>query len=347
MINLYDLNLDELTEWVIGLGEKKFRARQIWQWMYDKQVDNFEAMTNLPASLIAGLNEKAVLGSLQAVDEQHSVDGTQKRLYQLSDGQLIEAVLMSYEDRRKTACISSQAGCAMACVFCATGQMGFGRHLTAGEIFEQAMLFARELTARGQRLSNIVFMGMGEPFHNYDACLEALRRFTHQLGIGARHITISTVGLAPQIRRFADEGLQVKLAVSLHKTDDAERSALMPVNRRWQIAELIEACRYYTLKTNRRISFEWAAIAGENDTADEAHRLGRLLAGLLCHVNIIPLNPTGGYAGLPADSADIDKFMNILKHYAVSSTVRVRRGIDIYAGCGQLKTATVAKIPIR
>ncbi len=347
MINLYDLNLDELTEWVIGLGEKKFRARQIWQWMYDKQVDNFEAMTNLPASLIAGLNEKAVLGSLQAVAEQHSVDGTQKRLYQLPDGQLIEAVLMSYEDRRKTACISSQAGCAMACVFCATGQMGFGRHLTAGEIFEQAMLFARELTARGQRLSNIVFMGMGEPFHNYDACLEALRRFTHQLGIGARHITISTVGLAPQIRRFADEGLQVKLAVSLHKTDDAERSALMPVNRRWQIAELIEACRYYTLKTNRRISFEWAAIAGENDTADEAHRLGRLLAGLLCHVNIIPLNPTGGYAGLPADSADIDKFMNILKHYAVSSTVRVRRGIDIYAGCGQLKTATVAKIPIR
>lgn len=347
MINLYDLNLDELTEWVIGLGEKKFRARQIWQWMYDKQVDNFEAMTNLPASLIARLNEKAVLGSLQAVAEQHSVDGTQKRLYQLPDGQLIEAVLMSYEDRRKTACISSQAGCAMACVFCATGQMGFGRHLTAGEIFEQAMIFARELTARGQRLSNIVFMGMGEPFHNYDACLEALRRFTHQLGIGARHITISTVGLVPQIRRFADEGLQVKLAVSLHKTDDAERSALMPVNRRWQIEELIEACRYYTLKTNRRISFEWAAIAGENDTADEAHRLGRLLAGLLCHVNIIPLNPTGGYAGLPADSADIDKFMNILKHYAVSSTVRVRRGIDIHAGCGQLKTATIAKTSIR
>ncbi len=347
MINLYDLNLDELTEWVIGLGEKKFRARQIWGWMYAKQVDNFEAMTNLPASLIARLNEKAVLGSLQAVAEQHSADGTQKRLYQLPDGQLIESVLMSYEDRRKTACISSQAGCAMACVFCATGQMGFGRHLTAGEIFEQAMLFARELTARGQRLSNIVFMGMGEPFHNYDACLEALRCFTQQLGIGARHITISTVGLVPQIRRFADEGLQVKLAVSLHKTDDAERSALLPVNRRWQIAELIEACRYYTLKTNRRISFEWAAIAGENDTADEAHRLGRLLSGLLCHVNIIPLNPTGGYAGLPANSADIDKFMNILKHYAVSSTVRVRRGIDIHAGCGQLKTATVAKTPVR
>ena len=347
MINLYDLNLDELTEWVIGLGEKKFRARQIWGWMYAKQVDNFEAMTNLPASLIARLNEKAVLGSLQAVAEQHSADGTQKRLYQLPDGQLIESVLMSYEDRRKTACISSQAGCAMACVFCATGQMGFGRHLTAGEIFEQAMLFARELTARGQRLSNIVFMGMGEPFHNYDACLEALRRFTRQLGIGARHITISTVGLVPQIRRFADEGLQVKLAVSLHKTDDAERSALLPVNRRWQIEELIEACRYYTLKTNRRISFEWAAIAGENDTADEAHRLGRLLSGLLCHVNIIPLNPTGGYAGLPANSADIDKFMNILKHYAVSSTVRVRRGIDIHAGCGQLKTATVAKTPVR
>ena len=347
MINLYDLNRDELTEFTVGLGEKKFRARQLWQWIYDRRVDNFKAMTNLPRPLIARLNETAVLGSLQAVAEQQSVDGTQKRLYQLPDGQLVESVLMPYEDGRRTACISSQAGCAMACVFCATGQMGLARHLTAGEMFEQAMIFARELAARGERLSNIVLMGMGEPFHNYRACLEALRRFINQLGIGARHLTISTVGLVPQIRQFADEGLQVKLAVSLHKADNAERSALMPVNRRWPIEELIEACRYYTRKTNRRITFEWAAIAGENDTADEAHRLGRLLSGLLCHVNIIPLNPTSGYAGRPADPANISKFMNILNHYAVSSTVRVRRGIDIDAGCGQLKTALIGKDPIR
>ena len=347
MLNLYDLNLDELTAFVTGLGEKGFRARQIWQWMYDKQVTGFAAMTNLPKPLLAKLGEKATLGGLQTAAEQHSADGTQKRLYQLGDGQLVEAVLMPYQDARHTACISTQAGCAMACVFCATGQMGFGRHLTVGEIFEQAMIFARELTARGERLSNIVLMGMGEPFHNYDACLEALRRFISQLGIGARHITISTVGLAPQIRRFADEGLQVNLAVSLHKADDDERSALMPVNRRWNLEELLAACRAYTRKTNRRITFEWAAIAGENDTPDEAHRLGRLLAGLLCHVNIIPLNPTGGYAGKPADAEKIDKFRRILQHYAVGSTVRVRRGLDIAAGCGQLKTAVIDKRQIR
>jgi 23S rRNA (adenine2503-C2)-methyltransferase len=163
----------------------------------------------------------------------------------------------------------------------------------------------------------------------------------NDLGIGARHITISTVGLVPQIRRFADEGLQVRLAVSLHKADNEERSALMPVNKRWHIEELIEACRYYTQQTNRRITFEWAAIADENDTPAEAHKLGRLLAGLLCHVNIIPLNPTGGYSGMPADSSNIEKFINILNHYNVGATVRVRRGIDISAGCGQLKTAVI------
>jgi 23S rRNA (adenine2503-C2)-methyltransferase len=161
------------------------------------------------------------------------------------------------------------------------------------------------------------------------------------LGIGARHITINTVGLVPQIRRFADEGLQVKLAISLHKADDEERTALMPVNRRWKIEELIEACRYYTHQTGRRITFEWAAIADENDTPAEAHKLGRLLAGLLCHVNIIPLNPTGGYAGVPSDTEKIDKFINILNHYNVGATIRVRRGIDIDAGCGQLKTAVI------
>ena len=279
------------------------------------------------------------------VARQQSRDATEKRLFRLHDGQLIESVLMPYNDARMTACISSQAGCAMGCVFCATGQMGFGRNLTAGEIFEQAMIFARELTARGERLSNVVFMGMGEPFHNYDATLDAVRLLMTRLGIGARHITVSTVGLAPQIRRFSDEGLQVNLAVSLHQSDDARRSALMPVNKRWAIDELIDACRHYIERTNRRITFEWAAIAGQNDTAEEAHRLGRLLTGLLCHVNIIPLNPTGKFGGLPAQAASIENFSRVLKGYGVSSTVRVRRGIDIDAGCGQLITAVTRDTP--
>ena len=309
--------------------------------MYKRRVDSFDAMTNLPGSTIAKLGETASFGNLKVAAQQQSRDGTEKRLYQLNDGQLIESVLMPYDDDRKTACISSQAGCAMGCVFCATGQMGFGRNLTAGEIFEQAMIFARELAANGERLSNVVFMGMGEPFHNYDASLQAVRQLMTRLNIGARHITISTVGLVPQIRRFSDEELQVRLAVSLHKANDTERSSLLPVNKRWPIDELIRACRDYTEKTNRRITFEWAAIAGQNDTADEAHRLGKLLTGMLCHVNIIPLNPTAGYRGTPAKSDNIQRFMTILSRYGVGSTVRVRRGIDIDGGCGQLKTAVI------
>ena len=338
MVNLYELSRGELEQFVIGLGEKRYRAQQIWEWMYRQRVDCFEAMSNLPAATIAKLNEAATLGRLELVARQHSRDNTEKRLYRLDDGQLIESVLMPYADERITACISSQAGCAMGCVFCASGQMGFGRNLTASEIFEQAMVFARELAGRGQRLSNIVFMGMGEPFHNYDTSLKALRQIMTRLRIGARHITISTVGLAPQIRRFADEGLQVNLAVSLHKTNDAQRSALMPVNKRWGLGELMDACRYYVARTNRRVTFEWAAIAGENDTEEEAHRLGALLSSLLCQVNIIPLNPTGGYGGAPADQARIERFSHVLRAYGISSTVRVRRGIDIDAGCGQLIT---------
>ena len=341
MINLYAMSFEEVGEFIAALGEKPFRARQVWDWLYGRRADSFASMTNLPRSLIVRLNDTAALGELELAAQQISRDGTDKRLYRLSDGQLIESVLMPYDDNRQTACISSQAGCALGCVFCATGQMGFGRNLSAAEIFEQAMIFARELADKGERLSNVVFMGMGEPFHNYDATLEAVRQIMNRLGIGARHITVSTVGMAPQIRRFADEGLQVKLAVSLHKTDDAERSALMPVNRRWPIQELLQACHYYVEQTNRRVTFEWAAIAGENDTVEEAQRLGKLLTGLRCHVNVIPLNPTGGYAGAPSAAVNVERFIETLRQYGVAATVRVRRGIDIDAGCGQLKTAVI------
>ncbi|MCU0511432.1 MAG: 23S rRNA (adenine(2503)-C(2))-methyltransferase RlmN [Anaerolineae bacterium] len=341
MKNIYDITLAELQDTLAAWGEAGFRAKQIWQWLYERRVTDFAAMTSLPAALRQRLAGHFTCGVLRLATEQRSHDGTLKRLYRLEDDQLIEAVLMPYDDHRRTACISSQAGCAMGCVFCATGQMGFARHLSASEIFEQALHFASLLEAEGERLSNVVLMGMGEPFHNYDATVAAIKRLMHDLGIGARHITVSTVGLVPQIRRFADEGLQVTLAVSLHKATDAERSALLPVNKRWNLDELLAACRYYADQTGRRISFEWAAIAGQNDTPQEAHQLGNLLAGLLCHVNIIPLNPTGGYAGQPSDLTALNRFMHILGTYGVSATVRVRRGIDIDAGCGQLKAAVL------
>ena len=341
MINLYALTHDDIARLFQDWGEPKFRADQLYKWLYEHRVDNIDAMSSLPKSLRQRLKAETTLGALEPVVAQSSRDGTHKRLYRLPDGQLIESVLMPYKDHRRTACISSQAGCAMGCVFCATGQMGFARNLSATEIFEQAMRFAQELEQEGQRLSNVVLMGMGEPFHNYDAVLEAIHRLMNDLGIGQRHITVSTVGLVPQIRRFADEGLQVTLAISLHKATDDERSALMPINKRWNLQELLSACHYYVEQTGRRITFEWAAIAGENDTPAEAHALGRLLTGLHCHVNIIPLNPTGGYAGVPADTSAINAFIDILDDYGIGATVRVRRGIDIDAGCGQLKSKVI------
>ena len=343
MIDLYDLDRDGVEALLRTWGEPRFRAEQLWGWLHERRVSAFEEMTNLPKALRARLMDETTLGTLSVAAEQQSRDGTVKRLYRLSDGQLVESVLMSYDDGRRTACISSQAGCAMACVFCATGQMGFSRHLSATEIFEQAHRYAADLGARGERLSNVVLMGMGEPFHNYDAVLAAVRRILSDLGIGARHVTISTVGLVPQIRRFADEGLQVRLAVSLHAATDEARGAMMPVNRRWPIGELLDACRYYVDRTGRRVTFEWALIAGRNDGPEHAERLGRLLRGLPCHVNLIPLNPTRGYDGEPTAEPDAATFVAVLERHGIPATVRVRRGIDVDAGCGQLKSEVLRR----
>ena len=342
--SIYNLTLADLTGHLASWGEPAYRARQVWEWLYRHKVTEFDAMTSLPGPLREWLAAAFRLGSLEPVTELHSRDEqTLKRLWRLPDGQMIEGVLMEYDGVRRTACISTQAGCGMGCVFCATGQMGFARHLTAGEIVEQALYFARELEANGERLSNVVLMGMGEPLHNYDATLEAIARLNDPAGlnIGQRHITLSTVGLVPAIRRFAKEQLQVRLAISLHAATDAERSQLLPVNRRWPLAELMTAVRDYSQQTGRRVTFEWALIAGENDTPEQAARLGELLQGLTCHVNLIPLNPTAGYGGRPPDPARVDAFRAVLKRYGVSSTVRVRRGIDIQAGCGQLKADVV------
>ncbi len=339
MIDLYDLTPEALAAQVADWGEKPYRARQLTEWLYQHKVTEIDQMTNLPKDFRARLRDEARLGRLTVATEQEAQDGTMKHLFRLPDGQLIESVLMEYNDDRRTACISTQAGCAMGCVFCATGQMGFARNLSAGEIVEQALWYARLLEARSERLSNIVLMGMGEPLHNYDATLQAIDTLTSPqgLGIGQRHITLSTVGLVPAIRRFAADGRQVGLAVSLHAATDAEREALLPINKRWPLADLMDACQDYILQTGRRITFEWALIAGETDTDDQAHALGALVRGMKCHVNAIPLNPTGDYAGGPSDPEQVARWQAILKQYGVSSSVRVRRGIEIEAGCGQLK----------
>jgi 23S rRNA (adenine2503-C2)-methyltransferase len=344
MINLYDLTLHELTHQLTVWKQPSFRAKQVWEWLYEHKVTHFDQMTNLPKALREILVAETRLGVLDQVTEQYSSDGqTVKRLYRLSDGQLIESVLMEYDDGRRTACISTQAGCAMGCVFCATGQMGFARHLTHGEIVEQAIHFARILEKDGERLSNIVLMGMGEPLHNYDNTLKAIRILIAPdgLGIGQRHITLSTVGLVPGITQLASENLEVGLAISLHAATDTDRTRLLPVNKRYPIAEVIAAVRYFIQQTGRRVTFEWALINKQNDYPEQGQQLGQLLQGILCHVNLIPLNPTGGYGGGPSDPQRVANFQAALAEWGVSSSVRVRRGIDIQAGCGQLKSDVI------
>ena len=338
-INLYNLSFDELDTFITELGQPKFRTQQVWDWMYKRYALDFEAMGNIPKALRTQLAETATLQIGEIVDELFSSDGrTKKVLFKLPDGQFIETVLMKYEKRR-TLCISTQAGCAMGCVFCATGQMGFSRHLTVAEIVAQVLYFAHQLAQKEDHVTNIVMMGMGEPLHNYDNTLTAVDLLTSPdaFGLGARKITISTVGLVPAMRRYADEQRQTPLAVSLHAATDEERNKLIPVNKRWPIAEVLDACRYVVEQTGRRITFEWALINGQNDTIDQAQALGKLIQGMLCHVNLIPLNPTEGYGGAPSDPYRVEKFQEVLEGYGVSSTVRVRRGIDIQAGCGQLR----------
>lgn len=338
MLSLFDLTPDQLTQHLETWGEPRFRAQQIWQAIYHDLATSPDEITTLPKLLREKLKAEFTLGSLSLAAEARSSDGqTRKLLFRLPDGKSIEAVLMEYEKRRTT-CISTQAGCAMGCVFCATGQMGFRRHLRAGEIVEQVLWFARELKGKGDRLTNIVVMGMGEPFHNYEATMAAVDRLNDPAGFnfGARRITLSTVGLAPMIERFAEERRQVNLAVSLHAATDELRSELLPINEKYPLAVLFEAVRKYYALTKRRVTFEWALIQGKNDTAAQARALADLAAGLPCHVNVIPLNPTRDYAGQATTRERAAAFKAALESCGLPCTIRVRRGIDINAGCGQL-----------
>jgi len=354
---LYDLDLPALADLLKSWDEPAYRAKQIWQGLYQRLYRSPEEFTSLPASLRKRLAEGFIFPPLKVKTYLESSDGsTRKTLFELGDGHLIESVLMRYGDpaddpqmstsatnrrgakNRRTLCISTQAGCAMGCVFCATGQMGFKRNLTSGEIVAQVMYYANMLKATDEVVSNVVFMGMGEPFHNYENVMAAIDRLNDPDGykFGARRFTISTVGLAPQIRRFADEGRQVNLAISLHAANDAERLAIMPVNKKHNIGEVIEACKYYIEKTHRRVTFEWALISGVNDTPEVAKRLAARLKGILCHVNAIPLNPTEGYPGAATDRQRAAAFKETLEQAGIECTIRMRRGVDIQAGCGQL-----------
>ena len=341
---IYDLDQSDLTEILTSWGESSFRVKQLWQGLYHQFWDDPHQFTNLPGSLRLKLADTFIFTHLNPEKYLSSKDGeTVKTLFRLPDGQAIEAVLMRYE-RRRTLCISTQAGCAMGCVFCATGQMGFRRNLTSGEIVEQVIHYARQLRQEGEEVTNVVLMGMGESFHNYDATMAAIDRLNARDGFnfGARRFTISTVGLVPAIRRFATENRQVNLAVSLHAADDTLRSSLMPVNRKYPIDILLSACHDYILQTGRRISFEWALIQGVNDTPEQAQKLAEQLQRLkrhgtiLCHVNLIPLNPSPKYNQTASTRSRAEAFMTVLRNHGIPCSLRLRRGIDIQAGCGQL-----------
>ncbi|MBQ2614982.1 MAG: 23S rRNA (adenine(2503)-C(2))-methyltransferase RlmN [Clostridia bacterium] len=338
MKNLKDYTYEELEQLVKEeLGEPKFRAKQIFAWLY-RGVTSFDEMSDLSKSLREKLKSAYTLGNLTIAEKYvSSIDETRRYLLQLDDGNFIESVLMKYH-HGYTICISSQVGCAMGCAFCASTRGGKVRSLSAGEIIGQVMAVQQDL---GEKISNIVMMGIGEPLDNYDAVWRFLQIVNHPLGlcIGHRHISLSTCGLVPQIKRLAEEELQITLSISLHASSNETRSKIMPVNRRYPIEELLDACRYYIEKTNRRISFEYTLIQGVNDTPEEAKALLKLLKGMLCHVNLIPVNPVAETGFKQGDRKSIENFQHILEQGGIAATIRREMGTDIRAACGQLRAA--------
>ena len=340
-ISLYDLTVDELTDRLTALDAPPYRATQVFDWAYRHLAPDYAAMTNLPADLRADLAETLPLSPLTPVREQVADGGeTVKTLYRTFDGQFVETVLMFYPDR-VTVCVSCQIGCAVGCAFCATGLGGLGRNLAAGEMVAQVVDAVRGARARGRSLTNVVMMGMGEPFQNYAETMRFVR-ILHEpqgLNLGARRITISTSGIVPRIEALTEEPFQVNLAVSLHAPNDELRDRLVPINRRWPIEELLAACRRYVERTGRRVSFEYALMAGINSDDAIAEEMADLLvrSGVLCHVNVIPYNPVEVLAFERPSPDQIDRFAAILRQAGIPTTVRYSRGLDIGAACGQLR----------
>ena len=341
-VSLYDLTLAELTERCQALGQPAYRAKQLYDWAYQHLATDYATMTNLPAPFRADLTTSLPLGTMAHVRDLEADGGeTIKTLYRTFDGQLVETVLMLYADRA-TVCVSCQVGCAVGCAFCATGLGGLTRNLSAGEMVAQVVDAARRARHRGRRLTNLVMMGMGEPLQNYGPTMKMVEILhePHGLNFGARRITISTSGVVPKIDALAEEPYQVNLAVSLHAPDDELRDRLVPLNRRYPISELLDACDRYVAKTGRRVSFEYALMAGINDSDVTALNLARLLTRrrqLRCHVNLIPLNPVDVLPYQRPSPEGIERFAAILREGGIATTVRYSRGVDIAAACGQLR----------
>lgn len=339
--NIKDYNLDELKEVMKEIGEKPYRAEQIFTWIFKENVTSFDDMTNLSKELREKLKEQFDLHIFNIITKQESKDGTKKYLFDVLDGNAIESVLMEYK-HGKTICVSTQIGCKMGCKFCASTGIPFIRNLTAGEIAEQLLAIERD---EHVKISNLVFMGIGEPLDNYDNVMKAIKLLNNPKGInmGARHISLSTSGLVPKIYKLADESLQCTLSISLHSASNEKRSAMMPVNNTYNIQELMEACRYYIEKTNKRISFEYALAKENNDNLDDAKELVKLLKGMLCHVNLIPINKIDNGKFTKSTNENIIKFRDYLNSKGIVATIRRELGSDIDAACGQLRKKEVNK----
>ena len=341
MKNIKDYNIDELKDELQNMGEKPFRAEQIFKWLFQDKVKSFDEMTNLSLELREKLKQNYTICNFNILQKQESKDGTIKYLFDVLDGNAIETVLMSYH-HGYSICVSSQIGCKMGCKFCASTGINFIRNLTSGEIVEQILAVEQDT---GVRVSNVVFMGIGEPLDNYDNVVNAIHIINNPKGlnIGARHISVSTSGLVPKIYRLADENIQCTLSISLHATNNEKRSSMMPVNNSYPIQELIKACKDYIKKTNRRISFEYALAKDNNDNLDDAKELVNLLKGILCHVNLIPINKIENGEYSKSSNENIMKFRDYLNDHGIVTTIRRELGSDIDAACGQLRRKSLNK----
>ena len=345
MNNIYDLCFSEIESFLINEGEPSFRTKQIWEGLYQHSYSSWNEFSSLPKPLRQKLENNFSIASLIKVNFVFSTDlQTEKILFQLKDSNYIESVLLR-KDNRLTLCISTQSGCPVGCVSCATGNLGFKRNLSSGEIIEQVIFFMKALKLKEEKLTNIVLMGMGEPFLNYDNTISAITRLNdaNSLNIGARRITISTIGIIDRIKQFSEKELQINLSVSLHAPNDLLRQQLVPLAKKYPLRELIDACHSYFDKTNRRITFEYVMIKGINDSPILALELMNLLRGLNCHVNLIPLNPTSHFMGKPSDPSTIREFGRILLNKGIAISIRNSQGSEIQAGCGQLAGNIIQK----
>ena len=336
--NIYDYSLEELKAYLTAKGEKPFRAKQIFEWLYRFRVDQFHLMTNLAKTTIELLNNEFEIKVLELVTKQISNDGTMKYLFRLSDGKLIETVLMRHH-YGNSICVTSEVGCNMGCAFCASGELNKIRNLTIGEMVLQVLMVQKDLDSHFQRVSNIVVMGIGEPFDNYDNVMEFLRILNYPNGfeIGAHHITVSTCGIVPKIKEFANFDLQVNLAISLHAPNNTIRNQMMKINKQYPLEQVIEAVKEYIEKTNRRVTFEYILLSEINDEIGHAEELVKLIRGINCYVNLIPYNEISTKPFQQTSKKKADAFFEVLRKNGINATVRVEHGSDIMAACGQLR----------